>query len=69
MPDAYNPLVSNSYDFFLRGEEITSGAQRIHNTKVLVAQANKHKIPLHTIQSYIIHLNMQLLHMVDVVLV
>eukprot|EP01083_Nonionella_stella_P193046 713318_1 len=25
MPDPYNPLVSNSYDFFLRGEEITSG--------------------------------------------
>ena len=53
MPDPFNPLVSNSYDFFLRGEEITSGAQRIHNTKILIQQANKHNIPLHTIQSYI----------------
>ena len=53
MPDPYNPAVSNSYDFFLRGEEITSGAQRIHNTKVLIQQANKHNIPLETIQSYI----------------
>merc|ERR1719150_728293 len=53
MPDPYNPSVSNSYDFFLRGEEITSGAQRIHNTKVLIQQANKHEIPIPTIQSYI----------------
>eukprot|EP01083_Nonionella_stella_P070809 189669_1 len=53
MADPYNPLVSNSYDFFLRGEEITSGAQRIHNTEVLVKQARKHKIPIRTIQSYI----------------
>merc|ERR1719221_166970 len=45
MPDPYNPSVSNSYDFFLRGEEITSGAQRIHNTELLVEQANKHEIP------------------------
>ena len=53
MPDAYNPSVSNSYDFFLRGEEITSGAQRIHNTKMLIERANEHEIPLPTIQSYI----------------
>merc|ERR1719325_420864 len=53
MPDPYNPSVSNSYDFFLRGEEITSGAQRIHETKMLMQQANKHNIPIPTIQSYI----------------
>jgi len=53
MPDPYNPSVSNSYDFFLRGEEITSGAQRIHNTKLLIQQAKKHEIPIPTIQSYI----------------
>merc|ERR1712013_324612 len=52
-PDPYNPSVSNSYDFFLRGEEITSGAQRIHNTQKLIEQANKHAIPIPTIQSYI----------------
>ena len=53
MPDPYNPTVSNSYDFFLRGEEITSGAQRIHNTKKLIEQAHKHEIPIPTIQSYL----------------
>lgn len=31
MPDPIDPTYSNSYDFFLRGEEILSGAQRIHD--------------------------------------
>ncbi|KAG8992715.1 aspartate--tRNA ligase dps1 [Tulasnella sp. JGI-2019a] len=31
MPDAVDPNYSNSYDFFMRGEEILSGAQRIHD--------------------------------------
>ncbi|KAL8864993.1 MAG: hypothetical protein Q9174_007132, partial [Haloplaca sp. 1 TL-2023] len=31
MPDPSNPKVSNSYDFFMRGQEIMSGAQRIHD--------------------------------------
>merc|ERR1712172_266241 len=53
MPDAYNPAVSNSYDFFLRGEEITSGAQRIHDAQKLVERAKEHAIPVPTIQSYI----------------
>ncbi|KAJ7631032.1 hypothetical protein FB45DRAFT_979198 [Roridomyces roridus] len=35
MPDAEDPTVSNSYDFFMRGEEILSGAQRIHDPNVL----------------------------------
>jgi aspartyl/asparaginyl-tRNA synthetase len=26
MPDPHNPGYTNSYDFFMRGEEITSGA-------------------------------------------
>jgi len=30
MPDPQNPTFSNSFDMFIRGEEITSGAQRIH---------------------------------------
>ena len=30
-PDPTNPLLTNSYDFFMRGQEIMSGAQRIHN--------------------------------------
>merc|ERR1719291_1283954 len=35
MPDPENPKWSNSYDMFMRGEEILSGAQRIHDTTFL----------------------------------
>lgn len=35
MLDAEDPQVSNSYDFFMRGEEILSGAQRIHDPEML----------------------------------
>ncbi|KAK9378778.1 aspartyl-tRNA synthetase [Kockiozyma suomiensis] len=35
MPDAEDPNYSNSYDFFMRGEEILSGAQRIHDVDLL----------------------------------
>lgn len=34
MPDPNNSKYSNSYDMFMRGEEILSGAQRIHDPKV-----------------------------------
>ncbi|OWZ53744.1 aspartate-tRNA(Asn) ligase [Cryptococcus neoformans 125.91] len=36
MPDPSDPTLSNSYDFFMRGEEILSGAQRIHDPTFLV---------------------------------
>ncbi|KAF8454782.1 hypothetical protein BGX38DRAFT_1171524 [Terfezia claveryi] len=35
MPDPENSKLSNSYDFFMRGEEILSGAQRVHDSKCL----------------------------------
>ncbi|PPR06898.1 hypothetical protein CVT24_011588 [Panaeolus cyanescens] len=35
MPDPNDPTLSNSYDFFMRGEEILSGAQRIHDPQLL----------------------------------
>ncbi|KAG0138575.1 hypothetical protein HOY82DRAFT_595728 [Tuber indicum] len=35
MPDPEDPQYSNSYDFFMRGEEILSGAQRVHNSQFL----------------------------------
>lgn len=35
MPDPEDPNYSNSYDFFMRGEEILSGAQRIHDADLL----------------------------------
>ena len=34
-PSPEDPRFSNSYDFFMRGEEIMSGAQRINNSKEL----------------------------------
>lgn len=30
MPDPENPEVTNAYDFFMRGQEILSGGQRVH---------------------------------------
>ncbi|KAI5288282.1 hypothetical protein KEM52_001227 [Ascosphaera acerosa] len=36
-PDPLDPTFSNSYDFFMRGEEIMSGAQRIHDSEELEA--------------------------------
>jgi len=50
-PDDNN--YTNSYDFFMRGEEITSGAQRIHNAEMLVERANVFGIPVPTIQDYV----------------
>lgn len=35
MQDPENPEWSNSYDIFIRGEEIMSGAQRIHDPQML----------------------------------
>jgi len=53
MPDPSNPLYSNSYDIMMRGEEIMSGAQRIHDYDLLKKMAMKHEVPLHTIQDYL----------------
>ncbi|GAA5798168.1 hypothetical protein EDC94DRAFT_639647 [Helicostylum pulchrum] len=53
MPDPANPGYSNSYDFFLRGEEILSGAQRIHDADFLTERAKVHEVDLSTIQPYI----------------
>ena len=53
MPDPHNPLYSNSYDFYMRGEEILSGAQRIHDYDMLLQRANDHQIEIPTIQSYL----------------
>jgi len=53
MPDPHDPKYSNSYDMFMRGEEILSGAQRIHDPALLTERALHHGIDLTTIQSYI----------------
>ncbi|KAF2244111.1 aspartyl-tRNA synthetase [Trematosphaeria pertusa] len=46
MPSPHNPLLSNSYDMFMRGQEILSGAQRIHDADLLAEQMRKHDPPI-----------------------
>ncbi len=46
MPDASNPKLSNSYDFFMRGQEIMSGAQRIHDYNQLCQRMKANDPPL-----------------------
>eukprot|EP01100_Stratorugosa_tubuloviscum_P000456 TRINITY_DN1101_c0_g1_i1.p1 TRINITY_DN1101_c0_g1~~TRINITY_DN1101_c0_g1_i1.p1 ORF type:complete len:576 (-),score=299.67 TRINITY_DN1101_c0_g1_i1:139-1866(-) len=53
MDDPLNNGYANAYDFFLRGEEICSGAQRIHDATLLEEKARKCGVAIPTIQSYI----------------
>ncbi|CAJ0955049.1 unnamed protein product, partial [Mesorhabditis belari] len=53
MPDPHDKRYSNSYDMFMRGEEILSGAQRIHDPEYLIERAKHHKVELSQIQAYI----------------
>ena len=53
MLDPTDSNYTNSYDFFMRGEEITSGAQRIHDPEMLIERAKFWEIPVHTIQDYV----------------
>jgi len=53
MPCPANPELSNSYDVFIRGEEIVSGAQRIHDPILLAERATVVGIPLDSISAYI----------------
>lgn len=53
MPDPANKRWSNSYDLFIRGEEIVSGAQRVHDVDLLISRAKEFNIPIASIQSYI----------------
>lgn len=53
MPDPHDPKTSNSYDMFMRGEEIISGSQRIHDPDFLKQRATEHGIDLEKIKSYI----------------
>jgi len=53
MPDPDRPGYSNSYDVFLRGEEITSGAQRVHDPELLIERAKACNIPIADIQKYV----------------
>lgn len=53
MPDPVDPKWTNSYDIFIRGEEVTSGAQRIHDADMLAEKAQRLGVELSTIQPYV----------------
>ncbi|KAG2594778.1 hypothetical protein PVAP13_5KG017900 [Panicum virgatum] len=53
MPCYDNPAYTNSFDVFIRGEEIISGAQRIHTPELLSKRATECGIDVSTISAYI----------------
>jgi dTMP kinase len=53
MPCPDDPRWTNSYDIFLRGEEIVSGAQRIHDPAMLLEVAKSKGVDLGPVQSYV----------------
>lgn len=48
-----DPKFTCSYDVFMRGEEIISGAQRIHDPVILAQRATEKGIPVNSIKEYI----------------
>ncbi|EJT99868.1 aspartate-tRNA ligase [Dacryopinax primogenitus] len=53
MPDPEDDRYSNSYDFFMRGEEILSGAQRIHDAPLLESEMIKKGIDPASMKHYL----------------
>lgn len=56
MPDPVDPRYSNSYDIFIRGQEVLSGAQRIHDPELLLKRCadNSHgPVDPATIKDYV----------------
>eukprot|EP00761_Pharyngomonas_kirbyi_P011868 gb/GECH01011894.1/.p1 GENE.gb/GECH01011894.1/~~gb/GECH01011894.1/.p1 ORF type:complete len:546 (+),score=162.05 gb/GECH01011894.1/:1-1638(+) len=53
MPCPDDDRFSNSYDIFVRGQEISSGAQRIHDADYLTQRAQSLDIPTEPLQDYI----------------
>lgn len=53
MPDPNDPKISNSADFFLRGQEILSGGQRIHHAPLLEEKMIAAKIDPNDMKDYL----------------
>ena len=51
--DRISQALSNSYDFFMRGEEILSGAQRIHDPNLLIQKMRLKGIEPSSMQGYV----------------
>lgn len=53
MPDPNNPDITNSFDIFLRGQEILSGGQRIHDADTLLKNLEMAKIDRAVMEEYV----------------
>ncbi|CAM9181459.1 unnamed protein product [Phaeothamnion confervicola] len=53
MPCPDDGRFSNSYDLFLRGQEICSGAQRVHDPEMLTAALKANGVPPEPLRDYI----------------
>ncbi len=53
MPDPEMPGYCNGYDFFCRGEEVLSGAQRVHEPELLTERVKAHGVDPATVVDYI----------------
>ncbi|KAK4183561.1 putative aspartyl-tRNA synthetase [Podospora australis] len=51
--DNDDPRVTNSFDIFLRGQEITTGGQRVHRPEILVERMKKAGLEPHGMQEYL----------------
>ncbi|KAK5117675.1 hypothetical protein LTR62_005098 [Meristemomyces frigidus] len=52
MLDPSDPTVTNAFDIFLRGQEILSGGQRVHDAPMLIERMEKMKIDPKTMEEY-----------------
>ncbi|RMY55752.1 hypothetical protein D0865_04003 [Hortaea werneckii] len=52
MADPERPEVTNSFDIFVRGQEILSGGQRIHDAPTLIAKMQSMKMKPETMEEY-----------------
>jgi len=53
MPDPADERYTNSYDFFIRGQEIMSGAQRIHDPVLLEKRVKECNVGVDGVKDYI----------------
>ena len=52
MEDPEDPNITNAFDIFLRGQEILSGGQRIHDSNALLERMGRLKVDHDTMQEY-----------------
>lgn len=53
MPHAEDDNYTNSYDIFVRGQEVSSGAQRVHDPKTLLEVAKRKEMDLSEVHAYV----------------